>query len=63
MLIIISSLFLPTNMDMKKQINMYLFMPMIFILIEIKFDININNDELLIIKQKRNKKKIINNTA
>jgi hypothetical protein len=33
----------------KDPINMCLFMSMIFILIEIKFDININNDELLII--------------
>jgi hypothetical protein len=48
---------------MKKQINMYLFMSMIFILIEIKFNIDINNDELLIIKRKHNKKKIINDNA
>jgi hypothetical protein len=34
-------------MDMKKKINMCLFISMIFILIQIKFDININNDELL----------------
>jgi hypothetical protein len=34
-------------MDMKKQINMCLFMSMIFILIQIKFDIDMNNDELL----------------
>jgi len=41
------SFFLLINMDMKKQINMCLFMSMIFILIQIKFDIDINNDELL----------------
>jgi hypothetical protein len=35
-------------MDMRKQINMDLIC-MIFMLIEIKFDIDINNDELLII--------------
>jgi hypothetical protein len=34
---------------MKKQINMCIFMSMIFILMKIKFDIHINNDELLII--------------
>jgi hypothetical protein len=43
-------------MDMKRQINMCLFMSMIFILIEIKFDIDINNDELLIIIWEHNKK-------
>jgi hypothetical protein len=32
---------------MKRQINMRLFMFAIFLLIEIKFDIDINNDELL----------------
>jgi hypothetical protein len=32
-------------MDMKKQINMCLFMSVIFILIQIKFDIDINSDE------------------
>jgi hypothetical protein len=36
-----------TNTDMRRQINMCLFMSMIVILIEIKFDIDINNDELL----------------
>jgi hypothetical protein len=36
-----------TNMDMKKQINMCIFMSTILILIQIKFDIDINNDELL----------------
>jgi hypothetical protein len=35
-------------MDMRKQIKMDLIC-MIFMLIEIKFDIDINNDELLII--------------
>jgi hypothetical protein len=33
-------------MDMKRQINMYLFMSMYYIN-SIKFDIDINNDELL----------------
>jgi hypothetical protein len=33
------------NMDIKKQINMCLFMSMIFIWIKIKFEIDINNDE------------------
>jgi len=46
--IIISLLSLLTNMDMKRQINIFL-MFIIFILIEIRFDIDINNDELLII--------------
>jgi hypothetical protein len=35
------------NIDMKRQISMCLFMSMIFILIQIKFDIDINNDEIL----------------
>jgi len=43
-------------MDIKRQINMCLFMSMIFILIEVKFDIDINNDELLIVIWKHNKK-------
>ncbi len=34
-------------MDMKKQINMFIFMSMKFILIQFKFDIDIDNDELL----------------
>jgi hypothetical protein len=42
---------------MKRQINMCLFMSMIFILLKIKFDIDINNDELLIIIWEHNKKK------
>jgi hypothetical protein len=33
--------------DMKRQTNMCLFISMIIILIQIKFDIDINNDELL----------------
>jgi hypothetical protein len=41
---------------MKSQINMCIFMFVIFILIEIKFDIHINNDELLIIIWEHNKK-------
>jgi hypothetical protein len=36
-----------TLMDMKRQISMFLFMSMLFILIKMKFDIDINNDELL----------------
>jgi hypothetical protein len=43
-------------MNMKRQINMCIFMFMIFILIIIKFDIDINNDELLIIICEHNKK-------
>jgi len=43
-------------MDTEKQVNMCLFMSMIFILIEIKFNIDINNDELLIIIWEHNKK-------
>jgi hypothetical protein len=43
-------------MDMKKKINMCFFMFMIFVLIEIKFDIGINNDELLIFIWEHNKK-------
>ncbi len=34
-------------MNMKMQNNMCIFMSIIFILIQIKFDIDINNDELL----------------
>jgi hypothetical protein len=34
-------------MDMKKQINMCVFMSMKCVLIKIKIDIDINNDELL----------------
>jgi hypothetical protein len=34
-------------MDMKRKINMCLFMPMIFTLIQRKLKIEINNDELL----------------
>jgi hypothetical protein len=36
-----------TLVDMKRQINMFLLMSMIFILILIKFYIGINNEELL----------------
>jgi hypothetical protein len=43
-------------MDMKRQINTCLFMSMIFILIKSKFDIDINDDELLISIWKHNKK-------
>ncbi len=54
--ITISPLSLLTNMDMKRQINTCLVMSMIFILIEIKFHIDINNDELLIIIREHYKK-------
>jgi hypothetical protein len=37
---------LSINMDIKKQINMCVFISMKCILIEIKFDIDIHNDEL-----------------
>jgi hypothetical protein len=50
-------------MDMKRQINMCLFMSMIFILIEIKFDIDINNDELLITIWEINRRKIVTSSA
>jgi hypothetical protein len=50
-------------MDMKRQVNMCLFMFMIFILIEIKFDIDISNDELLITIWEHNKKKIVTGIA
>jgi hypothetical protein len=51
----ISYPFLSTNMDMERQINMCLFMSMKFILIEIKFDIDIDSDEFLLIIWKHNK--------
>jgi len=38
-------------------------MSMIFILIKIKFDIDINNDERLTIISKHNKKKIVTGSA
>jgi hypothetical protein len=40
------------------SVHSALFMSMIFTLIEIKFDIDINNDELLIIIWEHNKKEI-----
>ncbi len=43
-------------MDMKRQINIYHFMSMIYILIEIKLDIDVNNDGLLIIIWEHNNK-------
>jgi hypothetical protein len=46
-------------MDMKMQINMCIFMSIMFILIQIKFDIDINNDELLETIWKHKKKKLI----
>ncbi len=49
---------LPTNMDMKRKINVCFFMSMIFILIQIKFEIDINNDELLENVQKHKKIKL-----
>jgi len=46
-----------TLVNMKRQINMYFFVFMIFILIRTKFNIDRNiNDELLIIIWKHNKK-------
>jgi len=53
MLITRSPFSLPTNMDIEK--NICLFMPMIFTLIEMKFHIDINNGELLIITWEKNK--------
>ncbi len=38
-----------TLMDMKRQISMCLFISMLFIIIKMQFDIDINNDELLTI--------------
>jgi hypothetical protein len=35
------------NMNLKRQINGCLFMSMIFISVQIEFDIEINNDDLL----------------
>jgi hypothetical protein len=55
--ITISPLSLSTNMDIKKQINMCLFMSMTLILIKIKFDIEIHNDEFLIITWSEHNKK------
>jgi hypothetical protein len=48
-------------MGMKRQMNMCLLKFMIFILIQIKFDINTNNDELLrtICEHKKRKEKKI----
>jgi hypothetical protein len=43
-------------MDMKRQIDMCFLMSMIFILVQIKFDIDLNNDELL---KTQGKKKLI----
>jgi len=43
---------LSTNMNMKRQINMCFFMSMIFILVKIEFDVNINNNEPLKNKMK-----------
>jgi hypothetical protein len=50
-------------MDMKRQINMCLFMFMIFILIKNKFYIDINNDELLILYGNIIRKKNITGNA
>jgi hypothetical protein len=50
---------LPTNMDMKRKINVCFFMSMIFILIQIKFEIDINNDELLETIQKIRKLSLV----
>jgi hypothetical protein len=57
-LIITSFFFLPHQyINMKRQINMCLFMSKIFILIQIKFDIHINNEKLLETMWKHKKKK------
>jgi len=57
-LIIFSFLFsLPSNMNMKRQINMCFFMSMIFILVKTKFDMNMNNNEPLKTIWKHKKKK------
>jgi hypothetical protein len=54
---ITTSLFsLSTNIDIKEQINICLFMPMECILNYIKFDIDINNDELVKTMRKHKKK-------
>jgi len=45
-------------MDMNRKINVCFFMSMIFILIQIKFEIDINNDELLETIQKHKKNKL-----
>jgi hypothetical protein len=49
------------KVDMKRQINMCPLIPVVFILIQIKFDIDTNNDELLetIPKHKKERKKLI----
>jgi hypothetical protein len=53
----ISPLSLSTNIDIKKQISMCLFLSMTFIFIKIKFGIEINNDEFLIITWSKQSKK------
>jgi hypothetical protein len=54
---ITTSLFsLSTNIDIKEQINICLFMPMECILNYIKFDIDTNNDELVKTMRKHKKK-------
>jgi hypothetical protein len=55
--ITISPLSLSTNMDIKKQINLCLFMSTTFMLIKIKFHVDINNDEFLIITWSEHNKK------
>jgi hypothetical protein len=55
--LITTSLFsLSTNMDIKEQINICLFMSMECILNYIKFDIDTNNDELVKTMRKHKKK-------
>jgi hypothetical protein len=44
-------------MNMKKKINMCLFISIIFLLIQIKFDDDTNNDELLETREGKNTKK------
>jgi hypothetical protein len=46
----------PSNMDMKKQINKCVIMSVKFIIIQIKFNIDVNNDRLLKIIWKHKKK-------
>jgi hypothetical protein len=58
-LIIISFFFRPHQyIDMKRQINMCLFMSKLFILIKIKIDIYIYNEELLETMWKHKKKNV-----
>jgi hypothetical protein len=56
----IISFFFPTHQhgyEYERQINTFLFMSVIFMLIQIRFDIDINSDELLKTIWKHKKKK------